>query len=228
MLKKLFVFPVILTAIFYNNTLISQVIITEDTNDGVKVISHEAKDQFEDVKAILKVSPLHFARGKFILFSQLRATSKVSIELGAGISFMDYLNLYIFDGTITDSRAYALGPNLEGSLNIHPGGDALLGYYGSFNFRYSRTNYNYQNYGDPNIDGNPGEISDFSFNMVFGYQDTDWSDSFVYDIYAGFGFIERTETEIEYDILTSSNTIKNKTILIPVIRIGVKFGMILD
>ena len=127
-----------------------------------------------------------------------------------------------------DDKSYSLGPHLETSLNVHPGGDALLGYYGSFNLRYSRTNFKYQGYSNSDIDGESGKASDFSFNMVFGYQDTDWSDSFVYDIYGGFGFINRTQTEVEYDYNISQSVIVNKTGLVPVIRLGIKFGMILD
>mgnify|MGYP001216453489 CR=1 FL=1 len=224
MLKNLLFFPVFI-AFFYNNTATCQVIITEDSDNDVNVVSHEAVDQFEDVKAILKVSPLHFARGKFVLFSQFRASPKVSIELGAGVSFVDYFNIYIYEETIIlEDQAYTLGPHVEGSLTVHPGGDALLGYYGSFNLRYSRTNYTYQNYGNILIDDKPGNISDFSFNMIFGYQDTDWSDSFVYDVYGGFGFINRNQTVIDSD----DGVIENKPGLIPVIRLGVKLGMILN
>ena len=219
MFQKFFLF-------FIQNSLTAQVIVKEDSDNGVNVVSHESEDSFEDVSNIIKLSPLHFARGKFVVFDQIRINPSFSVEAGAGVSFVDYFDIIIFDEGVYDKQLYKLGPYIETSLNLHPSKDALLGYYGAFNFRYSVTNFAYQNY-SIDIDGESGQINDAGFSMIFGYQDTDWSDSFVYDIYAGFGFVNRSSSSISYDAVSDKEVVEVSSSLLPVVRLGVKFGMIL-
>lgn len=228
MFKKFIKSISFLALIGITNSLNAQVIITEDTDDGVTVTSHDNVDEYEDVSNIVKLSPLHFARGKFVLFDQFRLNPKTSMEFGAGVSFVDYLMTAYDAGEeeITFANEYGFGPHLEGSLIIHPGGDALLGYYAALNLRYSVTNYTYGGYDSAEVDGKVGYIKDFSFNMAFGYQDTDWTDSFVYDLYGGFGFINRSQTFVDYDNTLQQDIVDNKSGIVPTIVLGVKLGMI--
>jgi hypothetical protein len=64
--------------------------------------------------------------------------------------------------------------------------------------------------------------------LIFGYQDTDWSDSFIYDIYAGFGFVNRSSSSVSYDAFLDRYAVEVSSRLLPVVRIGIKFGMILQ
>ena len=202
----------------------AQVVVKEDSgNNEIKVFTHEEDKNKLIVSSVIKLSPVHFARGKFAIFNQLKLNQIFSLEVGAGVSFVDYFYIYAVEGSEGQSKEYSFGPYLESSIIIHPSKQPILGYYGALNLRYSNTPYKFSGF-NPLIDGQKGFINDLGVSMIFGYQDTDWSDSFIYDLYGGFGFVNSTKTSIGYDE-SLTEIIEEGTSLRPVLRLVIKLGM---
>lgn len=224
---------------FFSNIALSQ------TKDSVKVYIYEPfkSGQSIDVKKDIKVD--HnclkwnwslLGRGVLAFNYERLISSKLSFELGAGLTYMDFLYEAVHDGDGMngDSKSYdvTLGPYIEGNLRFYPVEGDLEGFYLSPFIRYRGYNLS-TTFDDSGLPANSGKnsynsgynMTDIGFNI--GIQRETWITGVMVESYFGVAYRYRVVNNPYVDYVNSNPVvIQEKTSKwIPALTIGFKIGI---
>ena len=237
MTKNIAVFLLLLG--IFSNKAFSQ------TKDSVKVYIYEPfkSGQSIDVKKDIKVD--HnclkwnwslLGRGVLAFNYERLITSKLSFELGAGLTYMDFLYELGQGGDALggDTKSYdvTLGPYVEGNLRFYPTEGDLEGFYLSPFIRYR--NYNLSTtFDDSGLSSGSGKNSyNSSYNMTdigfnIGVQRETWITGVMVESYFGVAYRYRVVNNPYVDYVNSTPVvIQEKTSKwVPAITFGFKIGI---
>lgn len=213
----------------------TQIIVTE--SNASTYFSTPASD----FKTQLKFNPTHLGNGDMVFLLEQALKGKMSMELGAGLTYRDYINdsfdfmKYDYDHQFVDYER-SMGYSLSGAIKYYVSKDypVLEGYYVGPEIRYRLYKTVATKCGDEKINVPQREhVTDLK--LTCGYTEY-FDDNIFMEIYAGFGvrsrnFMNFVEGE-EVDYTDSRGFTKYKTVVtisdankvVPVVNAGFKIG----
>ena len=242
-MKTLLIFLVVLMStwrVYSQNNTSARITVFKpgDNSNGPKQLSHKDSLAGHDHNCI-KWNCSLLVRGVFLVNWEFRATGNLTVELGLGLTYRDF----IFEATHSDmadnnGNTIGFGDNV-GEPGINVCGEGGVRYYlsGFDNFEgiYIAGTISYRPYSFPNSSDialyGGSQVPGYDFldgQFKIGYQTTGYYSDFTYDIYAGIGY--RSATVKYYGTLTNSNTgqtigvPQTLTEAFPQLLFGVKIG----
>lgn len=209
----------------YSGALVAQ-------NREVSQIEYSTESQKQETKSnsrnAIKLNPLLFLRGDIPIYFEKNITDKIFIEIGAGVTFRDYLT----------STNY----NLDDDHDLEY--DVKLGYSYRIGLRYYAADFSYEPYGfyfglsyqsqnyrsvltslnDLEDLNNDIKTHNKDFRLEIGYVTT-FEESVFLEPYIGLGIRSRKFDEITIDSNNSNvYEIEKTNDIVPFLSAGVKIG----
>ena len=157
----------------------------------------------------VKVSLLEFFSGDFSVFYEHSLSKKISVELGAGIVFKNYIKEFVDETPTSTGRKVIPGPSLNAGIRYYPYISGEL-FYLSADYKYRRYRTRYTTIGNNSEELNFNEYNGKSiYRLGVGYNMSLDGNMFM-DFYSGVGFLGNSnktyfqqinETTSEYDFL---------------------------
>jgi len=202
----------------------TKVFIYEPFKSGKTI---DTKNDIKVDKNCIKWNWSLIGRGVFALNYEHSITSKLSFELGAGLTYRDFL--YEAgqgdDALGSDSKSYdvKLGPYVEGNLRFYPAEGDLEGFYLSPFLRYR--SYNIKANMENSVYPAGYNITDIGFNI--GIQRETWITGVMVESYFGVAYRYRSADRPYIDYSGTSNiVVQDKTQKwVPAITLGFKIGV---
>ncbi|PLX06040.1 MAG: hypothetical protein C0596_16235 [Marinilabiliales bacterium] len=176
----------------------------------------------------IKLNPLLFIRGDIPLYFELSLTSQVAVEVGAGLTIIDYFSTQslFLDGAFNEDISPKIGYSGRIGLRYYAAnyGYQPEGLYFALDYRFQRYNYTLNSLGsmsDLNED-----ISNINNDgkLTVGYVKY-WGDNFFFEPYAGFGIRTSTIDFATPNATFNSYTIEQNKYLLPLLSLGFKIGI---
>ncbi|MBL7962686.1 MAG: hypothetical protein JNM31_02465 [Flavobacteriales bacterium] len=212
------------------------------TKERTKVVLYKDRlaaqfDTVNCVKNVVKANPLLFLRGELPFFYERALTPKLSLEVGVGVTFRDYLSFSL--GGQTASADYGAGTTIVPRLSYHVGARFYLtddlepqGWY----LQFAMAHLEYVT--DITEKNSDGQFSDRTlrderiFNDLrglFGFQMLSGTSNWLIDFYGGLGmrFRDMTIVTERTDLATSQWTYTTEQVddIVPVLYAGFKVGL---
>ncbi len=196
-------------------------------------------DTVDIVKNVIKVNPLLFFRGEVPIYYERALSPNLSIEVGVGVTLRDYLKMS-FGGD--DADDFGAGTEIIPNLSLHGGIRFYLtddlepqGWYIQPTFshlRYEKAILVRQPDGQYTDDQNYHDIRIFNdIRLLFGHQMLGYGSNWLFDVYGGFGFRDRSMQVVQerIDLSVSPPTytydIDDRNDQVPAFYLGVKVGL---
>ncbi len=195
-------------------------------------------DTVNCVKNVVKINPLLFLRGEVPVYYERALSSRLSAELGMGITLRNYVNL-TFAGDHADADDFGAGTKILTSPSAHLG----FRYYLTDDLEpqgnYLQVEFAYLRYGkkisEKDSTGQFNGITNLDeriFNDVrlyYGYQKLSSTSNWLFDFYAGVALRSRHMIIVNEDLNTSTRKvtydIEEIDDLVPAFFLGVKIGL---
>jgi hypothetical protein len=198
-------------------------------------------DTVNCVKNIIKVNPLLFLRGEVPVYYERALSSRLSAELGMGITLRNYVNL-TFAGDHADADDFGAGTKILNSPSAHLG----FRYYLTDDLEpqgnYLQVEFAYLRYGkEITVKDSTGQFTGLTnlderiFNDVrlyYGYQKLSSTSNWLFDFYAGIAMRSRHMIIVNEKIDTTvpfprpvTYEIEEIDDLVPAFFLGVKIGL---
>jgi hypothetical protein len=195
-------------------------------------------DTVNCVKNAIKANPLLFLRGELPLYYERALSSRLSAELGVGITYRNYVNL-TFAGDHADADDFGAGTKIIPSPSGHLGFRYYLtddlepqGNYLQVEFaylRYGKEISEKDSTGQFNGLINLDERTFNDFRLYYGYQKLSGTSNWLFDFYGGVAVRSRHMIIVNEDLNTTtkqwSYEIEEIDDLVPAFFIGVKVGL---
>ena len=195
-------------------------------------------DTVNCVKNVIKVNPLLFLRGEIPIYYERALSSRLSSELGVGLTYRNYVNL-TFAGDYADADEFGAGtkiiarPSYRIGLryylvdDLEPQGSYLQFEFGHLN--YSKDITKKDSTGQLSADT---ELDQRVFNdlrLYYGYQMLSGTSNWLFDFYAGVGMRGRTMRIVNENLNIAQGKwtyeVKNVSDVVPAFFLGVKVGL---
>ncbi|MBL7986266.1 MAG: hypothetical protein JNM91_14770 [Flavobacteriales bacterium] len=195
-------------------------------------------DTVDCVKNVIKVNPLLFFRGEIPVYFEHALSPKLSLELGVGITYRNYINLTIA-GDNADADDFGAGTTIIPSPSFHIGARYYLtddlepqGQYLQMEFAYLRYGKDIGQKDSTGLFNGSTLRDDRIFNdlrLYYGYQKIGGSSNWLFDVYAGVAMRNR-RMEIVQERLDIAQgqwtyTVEKKNDIVPAFFLGVKVGL---
>jgi hypothetical protein len=195
-----------------------------------------AFDTVDCVKNVIKVNTLSFLRGEFPVYYERAITHDVSVEIGAGVTFRNYIPLTM-EGDYVDD--YSAGTEIKIGPSFHAG----FRYYFLDDIEpqggYLHLDFAYLEYiKDIRTKNAQGEFTEVKYRdtqtyndirLLYGYQVLSATSNWLFDFYGGVGLRDQRATNVveNYDIATNvwSYEINEIDQVVPAVFLGVKVGV---
>lgn len=196
-------------------------------------------DTVDCVKNAVKINPLLFLRGEVPVYYERALTSRLSAELGLGITYRNYVNL-TFAGDHADADDFGAGTKIISSPSAHLGFRYYLvddlepqGNYLQVEFAYLRYAKEISEKADSTGQFNGiKNLDERIFNDVrlyYGYQKLSGTSNWLFDFYGGVALRSRHMVIVNEDLNTVtkdwSYNIEEIDDLVPAFFLGVKVGL---
>ncbi len=195
-------------------------------------------DTVNCVKNVLKANPLLFFRGEVPLYYERALSSRLSAEVGLGITYRNYINL-TFAGDHPDADDFGAGTKIKSYPSIRVG----FRYYLTPDLEpqgsYLHLEFAYLHYGKEITEKDSlGQLSERTnlderiyndFRLYYGHQVLSGSSNWLYDFYAGVGLRSRAMTIVQetFNPTTDQWTYEVDQVndVVPAFFLGVKVGL---
>lgn len=195
-------------------------------------------DTVKCVKNAIKLNPLLFFRGEIPLLYERALTHRLSMELGVGFTWRDYLNLN-FSGGGGDADDYGAGTNIIAKPTYHLG----IRWYHSDDIEpqgwYTQLGFAHIEYvkdiKEKNPDGSFSTVKNRDeriyndIRLLSGYQLLSASSNWLFDVYGGVALRNRSLQIVNetLDLVTDkwTYTVEEKNDIVPAFFLGVKVGL---
>lgn len=195
-------------------------------------------DTVNCVKNAIKINPLLFLRGEIPIYYERALSSKVSAEVGVGVTYRNYINLTIA-GDHPDADDFGAGTKIRSHPSFHVG----VRYYFTDDIEpqgaYMQAEFAYLKYGKRITEqDSTGQLTDRTrtdqrtfndFRVYFGYQTLGASSNWLFDFYGGVALRLRDMTIVneQLNITQRQWTYEEKEIndMVPAFFLGVKMGL---
>lgn len=209
--------------------------------DKTKVVLYKdrvaaAFDTVNCVKNVIKLNAFSFFRGEFPVYYERAISHNVSVEIGAGITFRNYIGLSLSGDDVDD---YSAGTEIIVGPSIHAG----FRYYFQDDIEpqgpYLHLDFAHLDYlKDIRAKDANGDLTDTRYRdsrtyndirLLYGFQNLSSTSNWLFDFYGGIGMRNRRmETVTEnYDTVTGIWSYDFETIddVVPALFLGVKVGL---
>lgn len=195
-------------------------------------------DTVNCVKNVLKVNPLLFLRGEIPIYYERALSSRLSGELGVGITYRNYINLTLA-GDYPDADDFGAGTDIIPSPSYHVG----LRYYltddiepqGSYlqlemaHLRYTKDIGVKDSTGQFNGETNRDERIYNDVRFYYGFQKLSSTSNWLFDYYVGIALRNRFLTVVNEDLNIAEGkwtyTVDTVDDVVPAFFLGVKVGL---
>ncbi len=203
-------------------------------------------DTVKCVKNAIKLNPLLFFRGEIPLLYERALTHRLSMELGVGFTWRDYLNLN-FSGGGGDADDYGAGTNIIAKPTYHLG----IRWYHSDDIEpqgwYTQLGFAHIEYvkdiKEKNLDGSFSTVKrrdERIYNdirLLCGYQLLSASSNWLFDVYGGVALRNRSLNRVKETLVLDPNPDEigepaqykydeePSTDIVPAFFLGVKVGL---
>lgn len=193
-------------------------------------------DTVNVVKNVVKLNPLLLLRGEVPIFYERALTYKLSVEVGLGVTFRDYLRLS-FGGDDVDD--FGTGIEVVSRPTYHLGVRYYLGQDLEPQGGYLQLQFSHLDYiKDVRVQSIDGEFTNDKLRdrrvyndlrLLAGYQMLSGNSNWMFDLYGGLGMRSRAMDKVRenYDTVTrlySYEVVKQNDIA-PAFFLGVKVGL---
>lgn len=195
-------------------------------------------DTVSCVKNVLKANPLLFLRGEVPLYFERALSPRLSMEIGAGITYRNYVNL-TFAGDHGDADDFGAGTKILPSPAFHIGTRYYLvddlepqGQYLQLEFAYLRYAKEISEQDSLGLFNGTTNLDERIFNDVrlyYGYQKLSGTSNWLFDFYGGVALRNRY-MEIVSEKLNLAEGVRTYSVetiedVVPAFFLGVKVGL---
>lgn len=214
--------------------------VAQDPKPKVVLYKDRLAAQFDTVdcvKNVFKINPLLFFRGEIPLYYERALTPKLSLELGVGFTYRNYLALsFVGD----DADDFGAGTKIIARPSFHIAARFYLqddlepqGFYLQPEFAHLRYSKDISTKMDTTgVFTGESLLDDRTYNdlrFLAGYQMLSGSSNWMVDFYGGLALRSRNMVVVKenHDVTaeTYTYTVTETTDAIPAIFLGVKFGL---
>jgi hypothetical protein len=195
-------------------------------------------DTVDCVKNVIKVNPLLFFRGEIPVYFEHALSPRLSLELGVGITYRNFINLTIA-GDNTDADDFGAGTKIIANPSFHLGARYYLtddlepqGQYLQLELAYLRYGKDIGEKDSTGMFNGRTNRDDRIFNDVrlyYGYQGISGTSNWLYDVYAGVALRSRHMLIVHEQLNIAEQKwnyyIEEKDDIVPAFFLGVKIGL---
>lgn len=195
-------------------------------------------DTVNCVKNVVKANPLLFLRGEVPIYYERALSSRLSAELGVGLTYRNYVNL-TFAGDHADADDFGAGTKIISSPSAHVGFRYYLtddlepqGNYLQVEFaylRYGKEISEKDSTGQFNGLTNLDERTFNDFRLYYGYQKLSGSSNWLFDFYGGVALRKRHMKIVNEDLNIAEGqwtyNVEEIDDVVPAFFLGVKVGL---
>lgn len=195
-------------------------------------------DTVDCVKSVLKINPLLFLRGEIPVYYERALSSRLSAELGLGITYRNYINLTIA-GDHPDADDFGAGTEIKPSPSFHVGTRYYLADHLEPHGGYVQLEFAYLRYGKEITEkDSTGLLSSRTnlderifndFRLYYGYQNISATSNWLFDFYGGVALRLRDMTIVNEDLNIAEGKwtylVEEKNDAVPAFFLGVKVGL---
>lgn len=215
----------------------------QPTKPRTKVVLYKERiaaqwDTVDCVKNVVKANPLLFLRGEIPIYYERALSSKLSGELGFGVTLRNYLNM-TFAGDYPDADDFGAGTDIVPSPSYHVGIRYYMvdhlepeGGYLQIEFahlRYAKEISEKDSTGQFNGVSNLDERIFNDVRLYYGYQKLSSTSNWLFDYYAGIALRSRHMTVVNENLNIAEGQwtydIEEIDDVVPAFFLGVKVGL---
>ncbi|MBK9760076.1 MAG: hypothetical protein IPO90_08925 [Flavobacteriales bacterium] len=195
-------------------------------------------DTVNCVKNVIKVNPLLFFRGEIPVYFEHALSPRLSLELGVGVTYRNFLNLTIA-GDNADADDFGAGTKIIPHPSFHIGARYYLtddlepqGQYLQVELAYLRYGKDISEKDSTGFFNGKTNRDDRTFNDVrlyYGYQSISGTSNWLFDVYAGVALrsrhLEIVNEQLDISAGKWNYTTEVKDDIVPAFFLGVKVGL---